>query len=94
MDNKRGIAQRLIGAADLMDEPLPGMPLVEIAGDRRVLVENHRGVVEYGTKIIRIKVRYGQLCICGCGMELAKMTKDQLIISGRVDSVHLVRGKC
>ena len=31
---------------------LPGQPVVELVGDRRVLIENHIGVTEYGTERI------------------------------------------
>ena len=72
-------------------EGLPGVPVVELAGDGRVLIEHHRGVVEYGTQKICVKVKYGLLCICGMGMELAKMTKDQLVNTGRIGSITIQR---
>ena len=94
MGNKRNFIERMVTAVDLQDEPLPGLPLVEIAGERRVLIENHRGVMEYGTQTIRVKVKYGQICVCGSGLELARMNRGQLVISGRVDAVQLIRGRC
>ena len=72
-------------------EPLPGQPIVEIAGDRRVLIENHFGVKEYSREKIGVKVKYGLVCVCGCDLELIRMTKEQLIISGRIDAVTLIR---
>ncbi len=94
MGNKKGFMEQITNAADLQDEPIPGLPLIEIAGERRVLIENHRGVIEYGSQTIRVKVKYGQVCICGSGLELARMTRGQLVISGRVDAVQLIRGRC
>lgn len=94
MGRKNSFMEQLTNAADLQDEPIPGLPLIEIAGERRVLIENHRGVVEYGSETIRVKVKYGQVCICGCGLELVRMTRGQLVISGRVDAVQLIRGRC
>ena len=79
------------GGADLSAEPLPGQPIVEIAGDRRVLIENHFGVKEYSREKIGVKVKYGLVCVCGCNLELIRMTKEQLIISGRIDAVTLIR---
>lgn len=70
---------------------LPGVPVVELAGDRRVLIENHKGVVEYGKERICVKVQYGLLCICGIDMELAKMSKEQLVIAGKIESVSIQR---
>lgn len=94
MGTKRSFMEQITNAADLQDEPIPGLPLIEIAGERRVLIENHRGVIEYGSQTIRVKVKYGQVCICGSGLELARMTRGQLVISGRVDAVQLIRGRC
>lgn len=76
---------------DLPEEPLPFQPLVEIAGCQRVLIEHHCGVTEYGRQAICVKVRFGSVCIQGSGLELSRMTRQQLIISGCIDSVTLKR---
>ena len=91
MDKKGRILDRLTMAADLPDESIPGLPLVEISGNIRVLVEKHMGVTEYGPERIRVRVKFGDVCICGCGLELSRMTKGQLIIRGRIDNVSLNR---
>ena len=91
MNRRRGFLERLAEGADLPGEAMPGQSLVELAGDRRVLIENHNGVTEYGRERISVRVRYGQLVVCGCGLELARMTKEQLVIIGRIDGVTLHR---
>lgn len=91
MKERRNILQRLADEADLSGEQLPGQPIVEIAGDRRVLIENHFGVKEYSRERISVKVKYGVITVCGCGLELIRMTKEQLVISGRIDAVSLQR---
>ena len=83
--------QRLAATVYESNEMLPGVPIVELAGDRRVLIENHHGVIEYADQRICVKVKYGILCVCGCDMELAKMTKDQLVITGQIGSVTIQR---
>lgn len=83
--------RQLADSANLHSEPLPGVPIVELAGDHRVLVERHGGVIAYGPEEIRIRVRYGVVCISGCGLELTQMTQQQLIISGRIDRIALER---
>lgn len=91
MGKGRFFLDRLTESADLAAEPLPGQPIVEIAGDRRVLIENHFGVKEYGSQRITVKVKFGCVCICGCGLELQRMTKEQLVICGRIDCVTVQR---
>lgn len=76
---------------DLPGESLPGQVLVEITGENRVLIENHRGVREYSRERIGVKVKYGLVQVCGSCLELRCMTKDQLVISGRIDGVLLKR---
>lgn len=93
MKQREKILERLVNAADLRAEPLPCVPLVELAGERRVLIENHQGVVQYGSNEICVKVTYGRLRICGNNLELARMTKDQLVITGLIEGVQLCRGR-
>lgn len=89
----KNIFERIADAADLSTEPLPKLPLVELVGENRVLVENHQGVIQYGCEEICLKVSYGHISICGHHLELARMSKEQLIVTGVIDSVRLCRGR-
>ena len=86
-------AQRLTEGMDLSGETLPGMTVAELAGDRRVLIEGHRGVTEYCRDRVTVKVGYGWLRVTGCGLELRQMSKERLVIAGRIDGIEL-RRKC
>ena len=72
-------------------EAVPGHPIVEIAGECRVLIENHLGVAAYGKERILVKVNFGTVCIAGCNLEILRMTKEQLVIRGTIHSVGLQR---
>lgn len=86
--------ERLLDGADLSGEALPNQPIVELFGDRRVLIECHGGVTEYTDTLIRVRLSYGQACISGCGLVLSRMTREQLVITGKIEAVQLVRGRC
>lgn len=90
--SKKNFLGRMADAAGLYGISVPGVPLVEIAGDGRVLVENHLGVTEYGKERISLKVKYGQICVCGEALELLKITRDMAVISGRIHNVALHKG--
>ncbi len=92
MKKKRFICwDRLLEDADLSQSSMPGQCVVEIAGDRRVLIENHLGVKGYGREKIVVKVKYGTVSVCGEGLEMMRLTKEQLVIRGRIDAVQLCR---
>lgn len=81
--------KRLVDEADL--GVLPGHPIVELAGSRRVLIENHCGVKEYGCSRITVGMNYGQVSVLGTGLKILRMTKEQLVICGKIDGIALQR---
>lgn len=83
-------ADKIGTAADLQDECIPRLPLIEIAGNARVLLEHHCGVTEYGRQRIVVQTKDNMVVITGDRLELTKMTADQLIISGTIYSVELL----
>ena len=91
MRDKGTLFDKVAFHTELPTEVIPGMPLVEIVGCRRVLVENHKGISMYGCKEIHINVSYGKLCVCGAGLELARMTNKQLVITGQIDTISVYR---
>ena len=68
------------------------LPLVELAGCSRVLIENHAGVLAYSQEEIAVRMQYGCLRVAGQKMRLAEMHRDQLVISGQIDSISVHRG--
>ena len=74
-----------------IDEPKPTWPLVEIVGDKRVLIERHKGVVGYDTQKVCVRLSFGVIIIDGCNLEIVNMTKTQLVITGRIQNVSMKR---
>lgn len=91
MGRKHRIMELLADSTELETEPMPAQPIIEIAGEQRMLVENHRGVSAYSSERILINVEFGAVCVCGCGLRLLRMTREQLVIRGRIDTVSLQR---
>ena len=94
MDRSREWMARFASRMDLETEPMPGVSLVEITDGRRILIENHKGITQYSAERICVKVRLGSILICGCAMTISAMTKKELVITGRIDSVTLHRRNC
>lgn len=88
---KVGLMQKLTDGAELFDEMPPGVPVVEIAGEYRVLIEQHKGMVEFSRERICVKVCYGFVCVMGTALKLSHMSQHRLVISGQIDCVKIMR---
>lgn len=90
--DRRKFFDKMARAVDLSTEPIPGKPLVEIVGDRSVLIENHCGVISYSAQCICVKTKQGCICISGSDLVLTRMSKEQLRVCGFIQGVEL-RGR-
>lgn len=91
MSGRRNFIEQFAFRSDFYDATIPNQSVVEIAGDRRVLIENHLGINGYSDEMITVKVGFGSVCVRGCGLKLMQMTKEQLIICGRIEGITLQR---
>lgn len=67
------------------------MPLVEICGQKRVLIENHLGIVDYSAQQVSIKVSFGLIDIQGNDLKITRICREKLIIAGDVEAVCIQR---
>ena len=82
---KRSITELL----DLPAEVLPGVPRLTMSGGSEVLVENHGGLRSYTSDLIEVRGRNMLIQIRGEDLELAAMTKTDIIIRGIIVAVEL-----
>ena len=66
------------------------LPILELVGQRRLLIENHDGVLSYAPNEIKIKVCYGCVIVDGNDLQLMEMSRVKLAICGRIDGLQLL----
>ena len=91
MKRQRNWMQQLLESADLPAEALPGLPVIEVCADQRVLIEHHLGICQYGSAEITVKVAFGWVRITGEALKLACMTKEKLVIRGKLQGLEIIR---
>lgn len=95
MKKNNGILSSVSDRLNLSGAALPNMPVAELWGDKRLLIEHHRGVASYSREEICVCVGYGMLTITGEGLDLSYMTGDQLVICGKINEITVIRrGSC
>ena len=62
-------------------------PKITIVGFERVLIENYRGILEYQEYFVRLNTYIGIININGFNLQLEEMTTDDLLVTGKIDSI-------
>lgn len=88
------MVRRFMDNVSLPEESLPRQSIVELLGDGRVLIEHHKGVLEYGTERIGVRVGFGIVDVIGCNLRLGLISCEKLVIFGQIASINLIRRKC
>lgn len=91
MNMERHFLDQITQRSDWMEERLPAQPLVEISSFRRVLIEQHRGIQGYSREKIVVNVSFGCYVVCGHSLEIARMTREQIVICGDICNVSVQR---
>jgi len=87
---KRGLLERAAHVLDLPADVIAKLPRLEIAGCRQLLMENHKGILEYGDEAIDINGGQVVVRIKGKGLELRAMNANELSLEGLIYSVEFV----
>lgn len=66
------------------------LPIVELVGQSRLLIENHQGVLGYAPKEIKIKVSYGCVIVTGNNLQLMEMSRVKLAVCGKIDGLQIM----
>ena len=64
-------------------------PKITIIGFEKVLIENHKGILEYQDYFIRLNTYIGIININGFNLNLNQISSDDLIITGRITSIEI-----
>ncbi len=73
---------------DIPEELSSDIPKITILDFNRMLIENYKCILEYQDFFIRIKMATGLININGFKLIMNEMTKDDLIITGTIESVE------
>lgn len=81
-------AAELAEGFTLSDAAVPETPRVTVVAAKRLMVEGHRGILEFGNEHIVLSARHCKLHVYGTALKLSAMSADTLIIYGKISSVE------
>ena len=85
--NKKGMSSRFNSLLEIPQEVSTAIPKITIIGFEKMLIENYKGILEYQDFYIRISTYVGILNINGYELNLQEMTSDDLVVTGKIESM-------
>lgn len=84
-----GLLERTAQWMDIPADILTGLPRLELIGDGELRMENHKGILAYGSEEIHVSGGAFVVKISGENLELRAMTGLELLITGRILQIQL-----
>ena len=89
-ERKRSLLEKTAQTFDLPVDGLAGLPHISLTGDRELRVENHKGILSYGSDEIHVGCAALTVRITGTGLQLRAMNEAELLITGQILAVELM----
>ena len=86
---RQGLLEKAAQVFDLPADVIAGVPRLELVGDSELRMENHRGILAYGSEEIHISGGIYVVKISGHDLELRAMTGLEVLITGIVEEIRL-----
>ena len=83
--------KRLDKILEIPEEIYTNTPKITITGFNEIILENYKGILEYEEFYASISTYIGVVNINGYNINLEKMTKDDIKITGKIESIELER---
>lgn len=81
---KQGRLQKLAGLLEIPQDIVMDLPRITMLGNKQLLIENHKGIIEYTSSLIRIKLNQGELIVTGTDLTLGNLQVEQILVEGTV----------
>jgi sporulation protein YqfC len=83
------IGERLLGSP-LAEDLVGGLPRLELTGGSRLLIEDHRGILEYTDTVLKAALRHGAVRVTGEELQLTALTLREVAVGGRIRTIELL----
>ncbi len=84
------LKEQLSGALELPQDVVMNLPKVIITGDLQLQMENHKGILEYTPRKIRIATAQGEIVVTGARLRISTIFRQEVAVSGRINGVQFL----
>lgn len=66
----------------ISEDIIAGAPIVKAIGQRKVSIENYKGIIEFNRNYIKIQAIHCRIIIKGVNLNIAYFSNDEMLITG------------
>ncbi|MDO5477704.1 MAG: YabP/YqfC family sporulation protein [Clostridia bacterium] len=87
---KKGVLAKALSGTELPGEVILDVPYVSLSGDFSCNIENHRGIISYDDRSVKINTGEAIIKIGGEGLALSHITDEIISVSGKIKSLEFI----
>ncbi|ADG83264.1 sporulation protein YqfC [Thermincola ferriacetica] len=88
-DQRRRFGQQFANFLDIPKDVLLDLPKIIMVGNFQVIIENHKGILEYTDTLVRINTSIGEYAITGTDLSLRSILPDEISVEGKIDDIKI-----
>lgn len=80
--------------AEILDYPkevVLDMPRITMIGDMELVIDNHKGIIEYKSDIIRLNSGCGVIRITGKELTIKEIQPEEMYITGKFTAIEFIQ---
>lgn len=89
MDKGDFIRKMIEDLTDFPRDVVMNLPHIVVIGNLEVDLENFNGLLEYTSEKIRVGTSMGIVLFTGSNLEIKMISQNEIIITGRINSIEL-----
>lgn len=75
-------------SAALPKDVMLDLPRISICADKEIFIENHKGIMEYTSVCLRVRMNDGIINIFGSGLRAVVIRDDRMVVNGEFERVE------
>lgn len=75
---------------ELPQDVMMDLPRITMIGQIHIYIENHRGLITFSDKELRLLLKQGQLLIKGKGFVIKTIMPEEILLEGKIDHVMYI----
>jgi len=87
---KKSMKEKLTEVLELPKELVLDIPRLTLVGNKDMMIENYKRIIEYGSSCIRVRTGSGIVKLTGAGLIIKEITAEEILIAGEIAVLEFV----